>query len=127
MRQGTLVLVAGRVRSKKKKGINIRNPITLKNTPRNPQQPGDREPFETAFNETRPTRYPYSNAASIDPGLVDVGLVCVHTYSGCCCAACMWCWSLFSRQRRFFLFCDIYLRFRGCPVRLEIERFVSAS
>ena len=36
-----------------------------------------------------------------------------------------WCCSVFS-QRSFFLYCDVYLRFRGCPVVLDIELSVSA-
>ena len=56
--RGGLILAAGRVRSKKKKiekkhGKKIR---PTQNTPRNPQQPGDRDHLETACDETRPTR-----------------------------------------------------------------------
>ena len=52
---------AGRVRSKRKK-IEQKNTEKKKkirptqNTPRNPQQPGDRVQLETACEETRPTR-----------------------------------------------------------------------
>ena len=53
------MLAAGRVRSKekesgKKHGKRIR---PTQNTPRNPQQPGDRVQLETACEETRPKRY----------------------------------------------------------------------
>ena len=41
----------------------------------------------------------------------------------CCCAACIRFGALFSRLRRFFLYCELYLRFRGCPVVLDIELF----
>ena len=54
MRQGGLILAAGRVRSKKKRD-KIR---PTQNTPRNPQQPGDRDYLETARDETRATRSP---------------------------------------------------------------------
>ena len=38
----------------------------------------------------------------------------------------VWCCSI-SRQRNLFLYCcDMYLRFRGCPVVLDIELSVSA-
>ena len=57
MRQGGLILAASRVRSKKKKTRKQtqKNP-PHPNTPRNTQQPGDRDHFETARDETRPTR-----------------------------------------------------------------------
>ena len=60
MRQGGLILAAGRVRSKKKKiGKKKHGKIRpTQNTPRNPQQPGDRDYLETAREETRPTRSP---------------------------------------------------------------------
>ena len=56
------------MRSKKKK---IR---PTQNTPRNPQQPGDRDYLETARDKPRPTRIPFS-PASIDTGFVEIGLV----------------------------------------------------
>ena len=68
---------------------------------------------------------PCSHASSIDPGFVEIGLACLHTSSQCCCAACIRFGALFSRQRSFFLYCDMYLRFRGCPVVLDIELSVS--
>ena len=70
----------------------------------------------------------YSRASSIDPGFVEISLACIHTYPHCCCcAACIRFGALFSRQRSFcFLYCDMYLRFRGCPVVLDIELSVSA-
>ena len=53
-----LILAAARVRSKKenigKKKHGIIRPA--QNTPRNPQQVGDRVQLETAREETRPTR-----------------------------------------------------------------------
>ena len=59
MKQGGLILAAGRVRSKKEKTIKINKHQKIRpaqNTPRNPQQPGDRDHFETARDETRPNR-----------------------------------------------------------------------
>ena len=44
MSQGGLMLAAGRVRSNKKKNEKIRR---TQNTPRNPQDPGDRDQLET--------------------------------------------------------------------------------
>ena len=43
------------------------------------------------------------------------------------CAACIRFGALLSRQRSFFLCCDMCLRFRGCPVVLDIELSVSAQ
>ena len=57
MRQGGLVLAAGRVRSKEKKRTKKTGKIRpTQNTPRNPQPPGDRDQLETARGETRPRR-----------------------------------------------------------------------
>ena len=60
MRQGRLILIAGRVRSEKKKNEknNHSKNRRTQNTPRNSQQPGDRDHLETACDETRPTRSP---------------------------------------------------------------------
>ena len=62
MRQGSLILAAGRVRSKKNEEIEKKKEKKkirpTQNTPRNPQQPGDRDHLETAIDETRPTRLP---------------------------------------------------------------------
>ena len=69
---------------------------------------------------------PYLHASSIDPGFVEIGLASIHTYSHCCSSAHIRFGALFSRQRSFFLYCDMYLRFRGCPVVLDIELCVSA-
>ena len=87
----------------------------------------------TATTSTRratkhiPRVSPYSHASSIDPGFVDINLACIHTYPHCCsCAACIRFGVLFSRRRSFCLQCDMYLRFRGCPVVLDIELCVSA-
>ena len=77
MRQGGLILAAGRVRSKKnkiyKKAIEKKRPT--ENTQRNPQPSGDRDQLETARGETSPTRYSPYLPASIDPGFVEIGLV----------------------------------------------------
>ena len=58
MRQGGFILAAGRVRSKEKKTKSKKHekirPTQI--TPRNSQQPGDRDHLETARDETRPTR-----------------------------------------------------------------------
>ena len=56
---------------RKKKIEKIR---PTQNTPRNLQQPGDRDHLETACNETRPRVRPHS-PASIDPGFAKIGLV----------------------------------------------------
>ena len=58
MRQGGLILAAGRVRSKKKKSKkkHEKKPRPTENTPRNPHQPSDRDQLETTRGETRPTR-----------------------------------------------------------------------
>ena len=53
MREGGLILGAGRVRSKKKKHDKVR---PTQNTPRNPQQLDDRDHLETARDESRPMR-----------------------------------------------------------------------
>ena len=61
MRQGGLILAAGRVcvqRKKSRKKNQTRKIPPHQNTPRNSQQPGDRYHLETAREETRPTRYP---------------------------------------------------------------------
>ena len=55
MRQGDPILAAGRVRSKQKKPKKTKSRRT-QNTPRNPQQLGDRDHLETARDETRLTR-----------------------------------------------------------------------
>ena len=61
MRQGGLILEVGRVRSKKQKIAKKQNRKKIRptqNTPRKPQQPGDRDHLEKARDETRPTRSP---------------------------------------------------------------------
>ena len=80
---------------------------------------------------------PYSHSSSIDPGFagfVEIGLACIHTYVYTCTAAAappVYVLVLYtlSGQRSFvFLCCDtqMYRRFRGCPVVLYIELFLSA-
>ena len=82
---------------------------------------------------------PYSHSSSIDPGFVEIGLACIHTYQGMYNILALllllrrlctfWCSILFSGQRSFVVLCcdtRMYLRFRGCPVVLDIELFVSA-
>ena len=55
MRQGGLILAAGRVRSSKKKRKEKHEKIRpTQNIPRNPQQLRDRDHLETARDETRP-------------------------------------------------------------------------
>ena len=58
MRQGVLILAAGRVRSKKKNGKKKtpQKSRPTQNTPRNLQQPSDRDHHETACDEARSTR-----------------------------------------------------------------------
>ena len=64
MRQGGLILAAGRVRSKKnKKNKKTKNPekiCPIQNTPRNPHQLADRDHLETTSDERRwhPVRTP---------------------------------------------------------------------
>ena len=57
MRQGGLILAERRVRSKEEKirGKKHEKIRPTQNTPRKPQQPGDRDQLETARDETRPT------------------------------------------------------------------------
>ena len=55
----------------KKHGKKIR---PTQNTPRQPQQPGDRDHLETARENPVAHVSPYS-PASIDPGFVEIGLV----------------------------------------------------
>ena len=71
MRQGGFILHVDRVRSKKKnrKKQKQQKIHPAQNTPRYPQQPGDRDHLETARDET------HSTPASIDPGFVEIGLV----------------------------------------------------
>ena len=111
---------------------------TKKKTEKNPPHP-KHTTKSTAARPPRPTRdgarrktshavAHTSYASSIDPGFVEISLACIHTYPHCCCcAACIRFGALFSRQRSFcFLHCDIYLRFRGCAVVLDIELSVRA-
>ena len=52
-----VILAAGRVRSNEKKRAKKTKKIRpTRNTPRNPQLPGDRDQLETARGETCPTR-----------------------------------------------------------------------
>ena len=53
MRQGGLILAAGRVRLKKTK---TKKETTKSRRTQNPQQPGDRDRLEASCDETRPTR-----------------------------------------------------------------------
>ena len=56
MRQDGFILAAGRVRSKKKqnrKKKNTKKSRRTQSTPRNPQQPGDRDHLETVRDATR--------------------------------------------------------------------------
>ena len=53
-------------------------------------------------------------------------VVVVVVGGDCYCAACIHFGALFSRQRSFFLYCDMYLRFRACAVVLDIELSVRA-
>ena len=58
MRHGGFIIAAGRVRSDEKTGEKNKNQKSRRtqNTPRNQQQPGDRDHHETARDDTRPTR-----------------------------------------------------------------------
>ena len=73
--QGGLIVAAGRVRSKKNKSQKKNETIRpTQNTPRNSQQPGDRDHLETARDETRSTRLP-TLARSDRFRLVEIGVV----------------------------------------------------
>ena len=59
LRQGGLILAAGRVRSKKKtkrRKEKKKKSRPTQNTPRDPQQSSDRDQLETPRDETRLTR-----------------------------------------------------------------------
>ena len=63
------------VRGKKKNGEKKHKKIRrTQNTPRNPQQPGDRNQLETACDDHVPRVSPYF-PDSVDPGFVQIGLV----------------------------------------------------
>ena len=108
-----------------------------KNQKRNPTTPKTHHeirsiPAAATTSRRRATKHvprvtPYSHASSIDPGFVEVGLACIHT---CVLALLLFrgirFGALFCRQHSFFLYCDMYLRFRGCLVVLDIELSVSA-
>ena len=98
-------------------------------TPRYPQQPCHREQLETARDETRPTRQPIL-ARFLHRSWVCGNQPRLYTYIPAQLLLCRFSirfGALFSRQRSFcFLYCDMYLRFRGCPVVLDIEFYVSA-
>ena len=69
--RGGLIREAGRVRSKekrikKKKNGNIR---PTRNTPRNPQQPGDLVALETAFDKNKSHALAYTLPLPLIPGL----------------------------------------------------------
>ena len=69
---------------------------------------------------------PYSHFSSIDPGFVYILALLLLLLRRFCT---FWCSILFSGQRSYvFLCCDtrMYLRFRGCPVVLDIELSVTA-
>ena len=74
MTQGGLILSAGCVRSKKTERKQNTKSRRTQSTPRNPQQPGDRDHLETACDVTRLMLSPYS-PTYIDPGFVQIGLV----------------------------------------------------
>ena len=125
------VCVRRRKKNGGKKYTHKMNPAAPKSTPRNPQQPGDRDHLETACDETRPRVSPYSHASSIDPGFVEVDLTCIHASILAlllCRLYTFWC-PIFWRAQllsllRYLVY--MYLRFRGCPVVLDIEPSVSA-
>ena len=114
------------IKNKNKKKIKIRS---TQNTPRNPQPPGHRDQLETARDETRPTRQPML-ARFLHRSQVCGNQPRLYTYIPTLlllCRVCIRFGALFSRQRSFcFICCDTYLRFRGCPVMLDIELYVSA-
>ena len=74
MRQGGLVLAAGRVRSKKKKRKKKRNPAAPKTHHEIHSSPATATTSRRRATKHVPRVSPYS-PASIDPGFVEVGLV----------------------------------------------------
>ena len=108
---------------------SLPRPCLIENKPRNPQPPGHRHLLETAGDETRPTRR--FILARLLPRSRDCEYqLCLRKYTPALLLLCRFCirfGALFSRQCSFcFLYCDMYLRFRGCPVVLDIEDYVSA-
>ena len=124
-----IVFAVGRVRSMKLKGTKKKRKKSAPPKPRH-EIHSRRPPRRTRYDARQhvPRGSPYSHASFIDPGFVEISLACIHTYPRCCCyAACIRFGALFSRQRSFcILRCDMYLRFRGSPVVLDIELSVSA-
>ena len=137
MRQGGLMLAAGRVRSKKKT-------TEKKNT--NPAAPKTHHEIHsspaTATTSRRravkhvPLGSPYSHSSSIDLGLVKIGLACIRTYVYTRTAAAaaappvyvlvLLNYFLASAASSFCADTRMYLRFLGCPVVLDIELSVIA-
>ena len=74
MRQGGLILAAGRVHSKYKK----RNPTTLKTHHEIHSSPATATTLRRRATKHVPRVSPYSHA-SIDPGFVEIGLACIRT------------------------------------------------
>ena len=74
MRQGGLVLAAGRVRSKKKKRKKKRNPAAPKTHHEIHSSPATATTSRRRATKHVPRVSPYS-PASIDPGFVEIGLV----------------------------------------------------
>ena len=105
--------------------VKERNPTTRKTHHEILSSPATATTSRRRATKHVPRVTPYSHA-SIDPRFVEIGLACIRMYSQCCCAACIPFGALFSRQRSLFLYCDMYLRLRGCPVVLDIEPSVSA-
>ena len=110
----------------KKKPIKL---CPTQNTPRNPQPAGHRDRDETARDETRPTRQPIL-ARFLQRSRVCGNQPRLYTYVPALLMLCRFCirfGALFSRRRSFcFLYCEMYLRFRGCPVVPDIDLYVSA-
>ena len=111
------------VRSKRTKSHHTQN------TPRNSQQPGDRDHLETARDETRPTRYPIlarfhrSRVCGNRPRLYTY--VCIRTATGP--PTDVWVVYFLASAASFSTVIPrMYLRFRGYPVVLDTELSVSA-
>ena len=139
MRQGCLVLSEGRVRSKycKENEKKTKSHPTLK---KHTSKYIHSNPATATTSRRRAVKHvplvsPCLHASSIDPGFVEIGLACIHTQMYVLALLLLlrrlctfWCCILFSGQRSFvFICCDtpMYLRFRGCPVVLDIELSVS--
>ena len=83
MRQGCLVLAVGRVRSeeRKRKEKNTKShQNTLPGTKYIHSSPATATTSRRRAVKHAPLVSPCSHSSSVDPGFVDIGLACIHTY-----------------------------------------------